>query len=73
MMCNVFHSSLSEFLAEQGNTFHDAFLTDQVMPMVKVTGLVKDSYGDTDGKLSIDNVGDSIIDAVGYADSEADR
>ena len=36
MMCNVFHSSLSEFLAEQGNTFHDAFLTDQVMTMVKV-------------------------------------
>ena len=67
MMCHMFHSSLSEFLAEQGNTFHDAFLTDQV------TGLVKDSYGDSDGKLAIDNIGDSIIDAVGYADSEADR
>ena len=36
MMCHMIHSSLSEFLAEQGNTFHDAFLTDQVMTMVKV-------------------------------------
>ena len=33
----VFLSSLSEFLAEQGNTFHDAFLTDQVMVMGKMT------------------------------------
>ena len=33
----MFFSSLSELLAEQGNTFHDAFLTDQVMVMGKMT------------------------------------